>query len=172
MAASTILLARPQTPARRDAWQQKSRRPRLGTSGVQLVVPPHFAAPWRTRPQFLPRHASSGAGISRHDCSLTGTVPSPPTERVIPLFGARLRGLLLRRSWSRFAATAVLWPAPAGYSSSSWPVVVQLSPSRLAESFACVKRHPRVGSTPYSFPLPFRRVKGRHDADDSICRRI
>jgi hypothetical protein len=31
-------------------------------------------------------------------------------------FGAELGGLLRRHSWSRFAATAVLWPVPAGYS--------------------------------------------------------
>jgi len=35
--------------------------------------------------------------------------------------GARLRGLFRRRSWSRFSATAVLCPVPAGYSSSSSP---------------------------------------------------
>jgi hypothetical protein len=33
--------------------------------------------------------------------------------------GAELGGLVRRRSRSRFAATAVLWPVPAGYSSSS-----------------------------------------------------
>ena len=34
--------------------------------------------------------------------------------------GARLRGLFRRPFRSRFAATAVLLPVPAGYSSSSW----------------------------------------------------
>jgi hypothetical protein len=38
---------------------------------------------------------------------------------ILAAFGAQLEGLVRRRFRSRFAAAAVLWRVPAGYSSSS-----------------------------------------------------
>ena len=109
------------TGARRERRKaRKNRRPGQGTSGVMLVVPPHFVAASlaatssRTARRRAMRRLGNGSrfalpGARRH---LLRHVASC-------LFGAELGGLFRRRSWSRFAATAVLLPVPAGYSSSS-----------------------------------------------------
>lgn len=104
---------------RRVTGQKKTADPRLGTSGVKLVVPPHFAIPVRERPHpARPKGRCSG--------SITGADGSVWTSRRRLLnrtrgrsFGAELRGLIRWRFRSRFAATAVLLPIPARDVSSS-----------------------------------------------------
>lgn len=105
--------------------------PRL-PSGTKKPPPPDrgraVSGPWyhptsRFHARKPPRPARRGE--ARCGGSVTGAGcpagrPPPPTGALnVRPFGAELGGLVRRRPWSRFAAGAVLWPASAGYSSSS-----------------------------------------------------
>jgi len=52
--------------------------PRLGTSGVRLVVPPHFAAPLRDAALPVRRRGPGGRDAIQRPCH--GSPPSPPTR--------------------------------------------------------------------------------------------
>lgn len=103
--------------------RHEKRPPRKGTSGVSLVVPPHFATFLNIR-RVASRWVRRSAGRASLPCN--GSSPVAAYCEDSPRFGARLGGLTRQRARSRFAATAVLWPVCAGSMSSSSPVTYSI----------------------------------------------